>query len=240
MPATGTAVLAVRNVDHLPSGEHIRAVFDLFRERYSKLHVTNVVTTYLTCFSAARDDPHQWCNYASYGRGVCLGIRVLDEPLTSGPHVGTSLVHVDYSEENLRETVATAFKRVRDLMTRTKGSEKNIAQVVGALYRIAASSAIAAKQAQWAPEQEYRNVTIVHADAAITPHERLSNGRTIRYLPVRTRDSANISLAELLVGPNYEDPGAGIDRLHMLLAEAGYAPGCAEYPTISASSAPRC
>ena len=73
-------------------------------EGYATLQVTRLISVCLTCFSVARDDEAQWRKYGDNGRGVCLGIRVLNEP---GPEDSSSaLVKVDYSESSWRSDLA--------------------------------------------------------------------------------------------------------------------------------------
>jgi hypothetical protein len=60
-------------------------ILDLFVEGYPALHVTRLIAVCLVCFSLARDDSDQWMKYGDEGRGVCLGVRVLNEPAPKNP-----------------------------------------------------------------------------------------------------------------------------------------------------------
>jgi hypothetical protein len=212
-------------------------VLDLFLEHYPSMTVAKLMTVYLACFSAARDDRQQWRNYADQGRGVCLGLRVLNEQVPKSPDLSSALMKVDYSEISWRANVENSFREVGSLLRRVGGKLRNLKLALSALYRIAAFMSISAKQERWAVEQEYRLATFVHPDANVQPHERVSSSKTIRFLPVSLRaDGKLIAFAEVLIGSNQNFEDAR-DRLNRLLAGAGYKVGDMEYPEIVASSA---
>lgn len=212
------------------------SVLDLFLESYSHLQLGGIMKVYLVCFSAARDDPQQWRRYGDSGRGVCLGIRVLDEPGPRNRESGSALVRVDYSEASWHDSVKSGFTQVLSLLGRAESTRANFELALNALLRIAAFASIAAKQPQWAPEQEFRYVTILHKDSTIAPKIRDTNGKAIPYLETVVRaDGKRIALAEIIIGAN-QDPEAAALRLRAVLAEAGYSPGDMEYPSIVVSN----
>jgi Protein of unknown function (DUF2971) len=179
------------------------AVLDLFLEAYASLQITQLTTVYLSCFSLARDDKEQWRKYGDNGRGACLGIRVVDEPGPKHTDRGTALVQVDYSESSWRATLSENLKKICEVMERAAITQKNLELGLFALHRIAAFASIGAKHEKWASEQEYRHVTLLHKEAIVQPNERVSGGRTIRFLPVPVRaDARRIALAEIIIGPN--------------------------------------
>ncbi len=212
-------------------------VLDLFLEGYPKLQITHLRTVYLTCFSTARDDKEQWRKYADDGRGLCLGIRVLDEPPAEETDRATKILAVDYSESSWRAMLSGNFTKACEIMQRpgVLPTRKNFELGLNALYRFAAFAAIMAKQEQWKVEQEYRRVTIVYREVDVEPQVRVSGGKIIRYLtsPVRA-NSRKIALAEIIIGPNQNVDDAR-QRLNRLLADVGYEIGQMEYPEISAS-----
>jgi hypothetical protein len=211
-------------------------VLDLFLENYPKVAVTKLMTVYLVCFSAARDDREQWRKYADQGRGVCLGLRLLDEQVPTSSDRGSALIKVDYSEMSWRASIEKHFHGVGSLLGRVKGKRRHLKLALSALYRIAAFMSMSAKREMWAVEKEYRHVTIIHPDAKVQAHERVSGGKTIRFLPVVLRaDGKRIAFAEIVIGPNQSVEEAR-RRLNQLLADAGYRVGDMEYPEIAASS----
>jgi hypothetical protein len=213
------------------------AVLDLFLDRYERLHVTQVMNVCLACFSLAKDDRDQWVKYGADGRGVCLGIRVLNEP---GPQIYPSrLVAVDYSESSWRETLKANFEPICSVLGRAKNSRENRELGVSALSRIAAFASIMAKQEQWAGEKEVRYVTlIVDENTASQIKEREIAGEKRRYLEVPVRaEGKRISLAEVIIGPN-QDPETARVWLTALLMTTGYEPRNDEYPTITISTLP--
>ncbi len=212
-------------------------VLDLFLNGYPTLQVTKLIAAYLVCFSVARDDAEQWEKYGDNGRGVCLGLRVLDETPPDAPDTGAATVQVDYSEASSRATLAGSFKDICSLLSRANVLviPENVKLGLSALYRAAAFASIMAKRENWAVEQEVRHVTIVHKDANIQPKKRQSNGREISFLPVPVRSGGKrIAFAEILIGPNQNIDHA-IEEMRCLLADSGYSTGEMEYPEINAS-----
>jgi Protein of unknown function (DUF2971) len=213
-------------------------VLDLFLRNYAHEQVTLVIPVYLTCFSNLRDDSEQWRRYGDNGRGVCLGLRMLNEQKPQGPDLGDGLVKVDYSKASWRENVREHMGQVCSFLSYRNASPAGQKLALSALYRVAAFTSIMAKQAAWEVEQEFRHVTIVHPGSGVQPRERQSGGKTIRYLPVALRDSGKrIAFAEIITGPNQNAEDAR-ERLKLILAEHGYAAGDLEYPEIMASSLP--
>lgn len=211
-------------------------VLDLFLSGYESLQITQLTTIYLSCFSLARDDEEQWRKYGDKGRGVCLGIRVVDEPSPKYTDRGTAIIQVDYSESSWRVTLSEDLRKIYSVMKGVALTNKNLELGLFALHRTAAFASIGAKKEKWAVEQEYRHVTLLHKVAIVQPHERVSGDRLIRFLPVAVRaDGKRIALAEIMVGPN-QDVGEARQRLRQLLADIGYRVGDMEYPEISASA----
>jgi hypothetical protein len=152
-------------------------ILDLFLEGYPEQQVTKVMTVYLACFSAARDDTEQWRKYADYGRGLCLGLRVINESVPKDPNVGSALLKVDYSESSWRNTVANSFKRICLALSRAEvlPTLRNFKLGLSALYRIAAFASISAKRPQWEVEQEFRHATILHPDTNLRSLTQISS-----------------------------------------------------------------
>jgi DUF2971 family protein len=142
-------------------------VLDLFLRNYSREQVTLVIPVYLTCFSLLRDDVNQWRRYGDDGRGICLGLRIIDEPKSQGPDLGDGLVKVDYSETSWRENVREHMGKVCSFLSYRNASPAGLKLALSALYRIAAFTSIMAKQAAWEVEHEFRHVTIVHPGSQI-------------------------------------------------------------------------
>lgn len=212
-------------------------VLDLFLEGYPKLQITQLRTIYMTCFSIARDDREQWRKYADDGKGLCLGIRVLDEQPAEETDRATKILAVDYSERSWRDMLAQNFQKACEVLQRpgVLPTRRNFELGLNALYRFAAFAAIMAKQEKWAVEQEYRRVTIVYRETDVEPKVRISGGKVIRYLtsPVRA-NGRKMALAEIIIGPN-QDADEARQRLSQLLVECGYEIGQMEYPETTAS-----
>ena len=205
---------------------------DKFLEGYPKLQITQLRTVYLSCFSISRDDQEQWRKYADDGRGVCLGIRVLDEEPPAETDRATKLARVDYSEASLRSTLSAEFKKSLTLLERAQITRHNIELGLLALHRTAAFAAITAKQAKWAAEQEYRRMTVLHREASVEPKVRMSGGKAIRYLTTEVRaHGRKVALAEVIIGPNQVAEQAR-ERFVKLLADCGYETNDMEYPEI--------
>lgn len=211
-------------------------VLTAFLRNYGSVQVSELIPTYLACFSALRDDKDQWRKYADNGRGLCLGVRILNEQPPESSDTAAKLIKVDYSESSWSRWVADSMDQICAALNRGLPTLRNQRLGLSALYRIAAFASMMAKQQKWEVEQEYRHVTMVHADATVIPKERERAGKTIRYLPVMVRaDGKHIAFAEILIGPN-QDFEVASERLKKTLQAAGYEPGDMEYPAIVPSS----
>jgi hypothetical protein len=231
------AVIIETATDLLKNAMGVAAkVLRLFVEGYANLHVTKVITVCLTCFSIARDNEQQWRKYGDDGRGVCLGIRVLDEPSPKG--YSSALVKVDYSEQSWRASLAQNFGAVCSLLSGVAASGKNLRLGLAALHRIAAFASIGAKRAEWAVEQEFRQVTVIPQNSDLRIEEREAGGKVIRYLPVPVRAvGKRIAFSEIIIGSsrNFEE---SCDQLKNFLATQGYRAGDIEYPQFTPSAIP--
>jgi DUF2971 family protein len=196
---------------------------------------------FLICFSAARDQASQWKAYGSVGHGLCLGIRILNEPGPDPSTVGVSLFRVDYSESSWRNKIQRGFEGVaRELsqLTAAHGTLPRQAHrlALSALYRIAAHAAITAKKPAWSQELEWRQGAMVRREAALRPLERESGEKTVRYLPIHLRrDGRPLAFHEIIIGSN-QDLVVAESRLRKVLSKAGYPNEHAELPRIETSS----
>lgn len=211
-------------------------VLKLFLEGYPSVGANELKTVYLTCFSATRDDKEQWHKYADDGRGLCLGVRILQEPPPLPKDRRTATLKVEYSESSWRANVLEGFQQTCSLLECAASTQRNGKLGLSALYRIAAFAAIGAKQQKWAGEQEFRNVTLVYPEAHVQPSVRTSGGKTVRYLPTVVRaNGKKIALAEVIVGSNQNFEDAR-QRVIGILADCGYESGTMEYPTLVSSA----
>ena len=214
-------------------------VLDVFLANYPDSIITQMRTVYLSCFSLARDDERQWREYGDKGRGICLGVRVLEEPGPKELDRVSAMFEVDYSEARLRNSLAETFQRICWALARVQPSQNNCEEGLSALYRIAAYASIRAKHENWKSEQEVRLVTIARNETGIEPKERTTaTGKVIRYLPVHPRaDGKLIALDEIIIGANQNAEEAR-EQLKTLLAARGYTLGSIEYPRITVSGIP--
>ncbi|HEX3821211.1 MAG TPA: hypothetical protein VHW45_12815 [Candidatus Sulfotelmatobacter sp.] len=211
-------------------------VLRMFIDSYSKLHVTRVISICLACFSESRDDPSQWDNYGDGGRGLCLGIKVVNEPPPLDPP--TALIKVDYSESSWRTELKKSFGDMCAVLSRARASRHNLELGLNAFLRQAAFMSISAKQARWAGEREFRRVTLVTRKSGITLSERVTPDGVKRYLPVSVRTEGKlIALAEVIVGPNrnFEESR---QEMQKYLGEIGYQLTAVEYPEFVRSAVP--
>jgi len=198
------------------------------------MKVGSLRTVCLVCFSASRDDAEQWRRYGDNGKGLMLGIRVVNEP---APRDYTAaIIKVDYDQRSWRDTITKSFHDICNLLSgaRALPSETNLELALNALHRIAAHASIQAKTREWALEQEYRRVVLLRDPSKL--QKRLSATRgEIQYLPTLVREEGKrIFLEEIAIGPNQNTKDAR-EKLERLLAECGYAPGMPEYPRITIS-----
>ncbi len=211
-------------------------VMDVFLTNYPDSMITQMRTVYLSCFSVTRDDESQWRAYGDNGRGICLGIRVLEEPGPKSPDIVSVMLEVDYSESSLRAWLADTFGKICSVLARVQSSNNNCEEGLSAFYRIAAFASIRAKHEKWKSEREVRLVTLARHKTGVEPKERTSaSGKVIRYLPVSVRaDAKLIALDEIIIGANQNTQEAR-EQLKALLADKGYTEGTVEYPRFTVS-----
>jgi hypothetical protein len=223
---------ALRSERKHATGAAVQAL-DYLLDGYQSLQVGRVLTACLACFSAARDDVPQRRKYAEEGRGLCLGVQILDEAFPRDRR--QPLVKVLYSESLWRKNVTKALREICSLLSRADACRENVATGFKALYRIATHAAISAKKPEWEVEQEYRLVRLVDQNERHELKKRESAGKTIRYLPLFVRTGGKrIALSEITIGPNQTAEEAR-EGLTGLLARSNYRPDCPEYPKIRVS-----
>jgi hypothetical protein len=212
-------------------------VLDIFLANYPDSMIRQMRTVYLSCFSLARDDENQWRSYGDNGKGICLGIRVLEEEAPKSAHTVSATLDEDYSETSLRYWLAEALGNICSALTRVQPSHHNCEEGLSALYRIAAFASIRAKREKWKDEREVRHVTFVRSETNGEFRERTSiTGKVIRYLPVPVRaDGKLIALDEIIIGQNRDAEETRV-QLETLLAAKGYTLGSVEYPQFTASA----
>jgi hypothetical protein len=98
--------------------ETVAKVLGVFLANYPDSVITQMRTVYLSCFSAARDDERQWREYGESGRGICLGIRVLEEPGPQNTDLVSVTFEVDCSETLLRHWLAETFGKICSVLAR--------------------------------------------------------------------------------------------------------------------------
>jgi hypothetical protein len=212
-------------------------VFDTFLKHYPQSMLSEMRTVYLCCFSTVRDDPGQWKAYGRNSSGVCLGIRVLEEPGIVDKKIASAMFEVVYSEDSLRQSVTEPFETVREKLSAFAPSRFVCEEGLSALYRISAHAAIRAKHDKWSCEKEVRLATFARTASDIKPRERMGeDGRIKRYIPVHLRaDEKMIALDEIILGSD-QDTERTRQELEAILAVKSYIPGTTEYPHITVSS----
>lgn len=207
-----------------------------FIEAYKRLKISNMKKVYMACFSSARDDEYQWKNYAADGRGLCLGIRVLNETVPISEIMASALLEVDYSEASWKKYIQTSFKKICASLSQYQPTPQNIHEGTSAFFRIAAFTAMRAKKPKWAPEQEFRHVTIIRDGVDFEPQKRTRDDKEVRFLDnIHLRESGKLlAFAEIIIGSN-QDTAKAEDELTELLKVASYIPDTPEYPTLAVS-----
>jgi hypothetical protein len=218
-----------------------RLVFERFISSYSEMRISASIPIFLSCFSAAKDDPYQWSHYAEEGSGVCLALRLLNEEPPEDPRLTVITVEVDYSakgtvRKKLREDFNRASLEFHNNRRHLASFPENISKAVLTLTWIAGGYAMSAKAETFAPENEIRRLVFVNYGFKFPPDEYThEDGRLIRYLAVPLRrPGKKISLAQIFIGPN--DTQEGPRKAEQMLSEAGYAVGDPEYPEILPSA----
>jgi hypothetical protein len=210
---------------------------DLFLRNYDAEMIARVRTAYLSCFSIARDDEKQWQRYGDEGCGVCLGLKVINEPAPLSRELFSRLFQVVYSEDSLREWFFDTFGRVCAALAAYPPSDQNARFTLATLRGLAAFASITTKTFEWRSEQEVRHVTMDRLEPGVTPFVRISaDGKEVRYLPVSLRAKGKlIAFDEIIIGGK-RDFGESRKQFEDLLASKGYVLGSIEYPRFVVSS----
>jgi len=236
--AADDAIISIAQDLLTSADERGKIVLAKFTERYSNLRVAKAVPTYLGCFSMSRDDANQWTNYGDGGRGVCLGVPILNEAPPTNPGLGHALLLVNYSEDSWRAHVRKKFIEILDLLSGSESTPENLAQAASAMFRIAAFEALSAKHSNWEVEHELRIAAVEDGRSAVTAPilERESKDRKVRYVEILVRQAGRrIALHEIITGSELNAVDAHRE-VEAALADAGYAPTDIEYPRIVQST----
>jgi hypothetical protein len=204
---------------------------DLFLHGYrQQRHRTgSILPLYLLCFSEARDDAEQWRRYGDAGRGICLGIPLVQEAKPESETYATQLVKVCYNENEMRKRLRVGFGNVSAVLAYREASREVKLHGLQALMYVASIAAMTTKRHEWAVEQEVR--LVVQADQELV-QERQSRGKSIRYVSIPLRaEGKRIALKEVIIGP-HQDPAEAKARFSDVLNRAGYAVEDEEYPNI--------
>jgi hypothetical protein len=212
-------------------------VLDEFLRNFDRESIARIRTAYLSCFSIARDDPSQWLRYGGDGRGVCLGIKVINERGPLSRELFSRLFQVVYTEDALREWFSNAFVKTCSALSKYPSSDKNVKLTLASLRGLAAFASLTTKTPEWSSEQEVRHVTMDRLEPGVKPHVRTSvDGKEIRFLPVSLRAEGKlIALDEIIVGAK-QDFDEVREHFKAVLASRGYIEGNVEYPRITVSS----
>ena len=211
-------------------------VLDEFLSTYPESMISEMRTAYLSCFSISRDNERMWNEeYGDHGRGICLGLRVVDEPGPVTPDAVSQVFEVIYSESSLRPWLAEIFGKFCETLSGCPPFPGNCEEGVAAFTRIAAFASIKAKHEDWKYEQEFRHVTLSRYKDSLKSKEQVStSGR--RWLPVSLRaDNKLIALDEIIIGANQDTEKATVE-FKELLADVGYVVGSIEYPRFTVSA----
>jgi hypothetical protein len=210
---------------------------DIFLRDYDREAICKIRTAYLACFSKVRDDASQWRRYGDDGKGVCLGIRVINEPPPESKEVFSRLFEVVYSEEELRSWFSDALGKICLALTHYPATNHNIRFTLASVNGLAAFASITTKTPEWSSEQEVRHVTMDRFESGVTPSVRTSaDGKEIRYLPVSLRSNGKlIALDEIIIGA-HQDVEKVRKQFELMLASKGYVEGSIEYPRFTVSA----
>jgi hypothetical protein len=119
-----------------------RWVLNAFLAIYPQCMDSAMKTVYLTCFSMARDDKTLWRQFGDDSRGICLGIRLLNEASPDSEGILSRLWQVEYSESSLRDSVARSFSQLCSKLAGADFSRSNIECGVSTLRFVAAAASI--------------------------------------------------------------------------------------------------
>ncbi len=211
---------------------------DIFLHEYDREGIAKIRTAYLACFSIARDDENQWRRYGCNGKGVCLGVRVINEPGPESEEVFSRLFEVVYSEEAMRTWFSDALGKTCLALAKYRSTNHSIRCTLASVNGLAAFASITTKTPEWSSEREVRHVTMDRFESGVTPSVRTSaDGKEIRYLPVSLRaDGKLIALDEIIIGAD-QDFDEVRKQFEGVLASKGYVEGSIEYPKFTPSSA---
>lgn len=208
----------------------------LFLQNYEKEMIAKIRTAYLCCFSVARDDAQQWQRYGFDGKGVCLGLRIINESGPESKETFSRLLEVTYSEDALRQWFSETLEEICSALSRYAITPQNVRAALASVSGVASFASLTTKTPNWSPEQEFRHVTMDKSEPGVKPCVRTgADGNAIRYLPVPMRaDGKLIALDEIIIGAAQKFEHAR-SQFEKLLKAKGYVEGSIEYPRITNS-----
>jgi len=215
----------------------VARALDFFLRDYDREAIAKIRTAYLACFSIVRDDENQWRRYGNNGKGVCLGVRVINEPGPESEDVFSRLLEVVYSEEAMRAWFSDALGRTCLALAKYPSTIHNIRCTLASINGLAAFASLTTKTSEWSSEREVRHVTMDRFESGVTPEIRKSaDGKEIRYLPVSLRsDGKLIALDEIIIGAD-QNFAEVRKQFEAVLTSNGYVEGSVEYPRFTVSS----
>lgn len=178
--------------------------------------------------------------YGANGKGVCIGVRVINEPGPENERVFSRLLEVVYSADAMRAWFSDALGKTCLAVAKYPCTGHNIRCVVASLNGLAAFASLTTKNSEWSSEREVRHVTMDRFETGVSPEVRMSaDGKEIRYVPVSLRsDGKLIALDEIIIGANQNCDEAR-EQIKGVLASKNYVEGTIEYPRFTVSSVSR-
>jgi len=165
--ANATILDVVQKVRAKAAGLPARVLI-LFLQNYEKEMIAKIRTAYLCCFSVPRDDANQWQRYGGDGKGVCLGLRIINEPGPESNETFSRLFEVTYSEDALRQWFSETLEKICSALSPYPITPQNVRAALASISGVAAFASMTTKTPDWSSEQEVRHVTMDKSERGVS------------------------------------------------------------------------
>jgi hypothetical protein len=182
-----------------------RRAVEWFARDYASQKVDSLLPVYVACFARSDLSARNWSNFGHKGNGVAFGFRYLkDEPKPAAPKIYEGYCTIEYDIERAKWRFRKACARLLNIhgeYLASGAADPMLFRMRGALFRLAATTSIRSKHADFREEQEWRLTGLVKPEdvEAVEVAGQREDGSLKRYIRMPLRNGPPL-LASLTLG----------------------------------------